>query len=145
MSVFTDRPEYSKERLGQYWFAIDDSFPVTQGHTLLVPYREIVSIVELTQEEWAELQDAIDYMSERLRNRWNCSDFNIGINEGPAAGRTINHLHIHIIPRREGDMADPRGGVRHVIPDRGNYKRHASDLEKMAAWYQQTAHGRPNE
>lgn len=98
-----------------------DAFPVTEGHALVVTRRHVASWFDATEDERQETLDALhEVRSEIQRLRGPC-DYNIGINDGPAAGQTIQHLHVHIIPRRPGDVADPRGGIRHVIPGRGNY------------------------
>lgn len=92
-----------------------DAYPVTEGHRLFVPQYNEVSV----------LRDCvIDAVMRGLKGiehgEWHA--FNVGINVGSAAGQTCDWPHVHMIPRRVGDMADPRGGVRHVIPARGNYK-----------------------
>jgi len=92
-----------------------DGYPVTEGHLLFVPKYNTVGV----------LKDAVeDAVNEGLRGvsdgKWD--GFNIGINVGKAAGQTCSWPHVHMIPRREGDMKDPTGGVRHVIPEQGNYK-----------------------
>jgi diadenosine tetraphosphate (Ap4A) HIT family hydrolase len=92
-----------------------DGFPVTEGHLLFVPKQDqIEQLVHCWQEayEWGERWVLEDY----------CDGYNIGQNIGTAAGQTVMYPHIHLIPRRHGDMPDPRGGVRHVIPEKGNYR-----------------------
>jgi diadenosine tetraphosphate (Ap4A) HIT family hydrolase len=103
-------------------FAIRDAFPVSPGHTLVVPRRLIGSWFEATAEERAAIFDLVDVVRRQL----DASDsppqwYNIGVNVGAVAGQTVPHLHVHVIPRYSGDVADPRGGVRHVIPGKGNY------------------------
>lgn len=102
-------------------FALWDGFPASEGHCLIVPYRHVSSWFDASHEEQSELVGAIDSVREEIESRWKVDGFNIGINVGKAAGQTVPHLHLHVIPRREGDVADPRGGVRHVIPSKGNY------------------------
>ena len=101
--------------------ALLDGFPVSQGHVLIVPHRHIPTWFDATDEERAALFGAIAPVCELIKNQYGAEGFNFGINSGAAAGQTVPHLHLHVIPRRTGDMEDPRGGVRHVIPSKGNY------------------------
>ena len=101
--------------------ALRDRYPVSEGHTLVIPTRHVATWFDATPAERMELWSAIDIVCEDLRSEFSPDGFNFGINSGKAAGQTVNHLHLHIIPRYDGDMDDPRGGVRHVIPSRGNY------------------------
>ena len=103
-------------------YAIRDGFPVTEGHTLVIPKRHIEDYFGLSQDEVL----ACDALIRTLRDDLQGGDprivgFNIGMNAGEAAGQTIFHCHIHLIPRREGDVQEPRGGVRHLIPGKGSY------------------------
>lgn len=101
--------------------AIWDAFPVTRGHALIVPRRHIATLFDASADERRALFDAIDAVCAEIRARYGpVNDFNFGINSGAEAGQTVPHLHLHVIPRRRGDVGDPRGGVRHVIPARGN-------------------------
>lgn len=102
-------------------FALWDGFPVAEGHALIVPHRHVATWFEATAEERAELFGAIESVCAVIRDRWGAAGFNVGINIGEAAGQTVPHLHLHVIPRRRGDVPDPSGGVRHVIPGKGNY------------------------
>lgn len=102
--------------------AIHDSFPLSPGHTLIIPKRHIASFFELTKEEQGAMLDLLAEMRERSRGSSLVPDgFNIGINDGAAAGQTVMHLHIHLIPRYLGDQVDPRGGVRWIFPDKAAY------------------------
>ncbi|MFZ4760421.1 MAG: DEAD/DEAH box helicase family protein, partial [Burkholderiaceae bacterium] len=101
--------------------ALWDAFPVTPGHALIVPTRHIATWFDATEAERSELWGAIEPVCAAIRALGPVDGFNFGINSGAAAGQTVPHLHLHVIPRRDGDMPDPRGGVRHVIPSRGNY------------------------
>lgn len=101
--------------------AIADGFPISPGHMLIIPKRHIWSLFEATGEERAALFDLLGVMRERLLLERNPDGFNIGINDGEAAGQTVMHLHIHLIPRYVGDMTDPRGGVRWMFPDKAAY------------------------
>ncbi|ESQ75492.1 DUF3427 domain-containing protein [Asticcacaulis sp. AC402] len=98
-----------------------DAFPVTEGHLLLTPHRHIATWSDLHASEQTALIDGIETAKSLIKDRFSVDGFNVGFNEGEAAGQTIPHFHIHVIPRRRGDMKDPRGGVRHVIPAKGNY------------------------
>lgn len=112
--------------------AIPDGFPIAPGHTLIIPKRHIASCFEATREEQTALLDLLAEVRERLSNPPQPpfakggslplpDGFNIGINDGAAAGQTVMHLHIHLIPRYAGDTADPRGGVRWIFPDKAVY------------------------
>ena len=104
-------------------FVIYDGFPVSPGHTLVIPKRHIGSVFDLSMAESAGLATLAKKIKEILVETYQPDGYNIGINDGPAAGQTVPHLHIHIIPRYDGDVADPRGGVRWVVPDKANYWR----------------------
>jgi diadenosine tetraphosphate (Ap4A) HIT family hydrolase len=93
-----------------------DKYPVTEGHLLFVPKYNTVSVLMDCFE--SAVQDGIKRVQE---GEWD--GFNIGLNYGPAAGQTVEWPHVHLIPRRKGDMEDPTGGVRHVIPEKGNYRK----------------------
>jgi diadenosine tetraphosphate (Ap4A) HIT family hydrolase len=94
-----------------------DIYPVTEGHTLIVPKENTVeNIVECMN--YATVMGKTNMESEGNE----ITGFNVGLNMGESAGQTCMYPHVHLIFRRDGDMADPRGGVRHVIPERGNYK-----------------------
>lgn len=101
--------------------AIYDGYPVSPGHCLIIPKRHIASFFEATREEQAALLDLLAEMKEILEKERNPDGFNIGINVGEAAGQTVMHLHIHLIPRYAGDQPDPRGGVRWIFPDKAAY------------------------
>ncbi|SCK54677.1 Diadenosine tetraphosphate (Ap4A) hydrolase [Variovorax sp. HW608] len=109
--------------LGQNALAvwIRDGFPVSPGHSLVIPKRHVGSFFEITQEERAALLELLDQAKAAAQTEFRPDGFNIGINDGPAAGQTVPHLHIHLIPRFHGDQTDPRGGVRWIIPDKADY------------------------
>jgi diadenosine tetraphosphate (Ap4A) HIT family hydrolase len=102
-------------------YAIFDKYPVNPGHLLIIPKRHIASLFEATVAERAALFKLLQQGRELLRQQYQPDGFNIGINDGTAAGQTVMHLHIHLIPRFDGDIANPRGGVRGVIPERRVY------------------------
>ena len=106
---------------GQYAVAVFDEFPVSIGHTLIIPKRHVESLFELTDEELKDIYTLIVQSKNKLDELYKPDGYNIGINEGRAAGRTIDHVHIHIIPRYIGDVENPRGGIRGVIPDKKEY------------------------
>ena len=101
--------------------AILDRYPVSTGHTLVIPKRHIKSYFDLTQDEVDELWDSVKNVKETLDYMYEPDGYNIGINIGEAAGQTIPHCHIHVIPRYNGDVEDPLGGVRSVIPEKRIY------------------------
>lgn len=101
--------------------AIYDGFPVSAGHCLIIPKRHVASFFEATREEQTALLDLLSEMQKILVKERNPDGFNIGINIGEAAGQTVMHLHIHLIPRYAGDQPDPRGGVRWIFPDKAAY------------------------
>ena len=100
--------------------AIFDGFPVSEGHALIVPKRHVGEIFDLEADEYRQCFELVREVRLELRRRFKTDDFNIGVNCGTAAGQTVDHAHIHIIPRYEGDVENPRGGVRHVIPGKGD-------------------------
>jgi len=102
-------------------FTVRDTLPVSPGHTLIVPKRHIASIFEATKDEVAALWQSLENARTSLFKEFSLDGFNIGINDGLASGQTILHLHIHLIPRYNGDMPDPRGGIRWIFPDKAVY------------------------
>jgi diadenosine tetraphosphate (Ap4A) HIT family hydrolase len=101
--------------------AFADSNPVTDGHTLVIPRKHVSSIYELTADEQASIWDLVAVVRERLLVGLKPDGFNIGVNDGLAAGQTVEHAHVHLIPRREGDVPDPRGGIRWIVADHAKY------------------------
>ena len=102
--------------------ALWDAFPVSPGHLLVIPKRHVATWYDASPQERKELTDALDRARDVIQERHQPDGFNIGINVGPAAGQTVFHLHVHVIPRYKGDVPDPRGGVRNVIPGKGIYE-----------------------
>lgn len=100
-----------------------DRFPVSAGHSLIVPKRRAARFAELLSDEKAQLISWIEWCLAHLKGelRPEPSGFNVGVNDGRAAGQTIPQFHMHIIPRYEGDVPDPRGGIRWVIPNNAKY------------------------
>jgi len=100
---------------------IRDGYPVSPGHTLLIPKRHTGSFFDLSEHERNDLLALLNRAKWLLDAELQPQGYNIGINDGAAAGQTVPHLHVHLIPRFEGDLADPRGGVRWVIPAKAKY------------------------
>ena len=101
--------------------AFFDAFPVSSGHSLIVPLRHEIDFFHLTGAEQAGMWRLLAEIREGLQERLSPAGFNVGINVGAAAGQTVPHTHIHLIPRYTADVPDPRGGVRWVIPDKARY------------------------
>lgn len=103
-------------------YAIRDGFPVSPGHTLLIPKRHTLDYFGLTQEEVIAINQLMINQKRLLESEDPTIDgFNIGMNCGETAGQSVWHCHVHLIPRRQGDVERPKGGVRHVIPNKGFY------------------------
>lgn len=102
-------------------FAFEDIFPAAPGHCLVVPRRHILTLDEATAPEALSLVNLLPEVKRWIRAHYGADGFNIGLNEGAAAGQTVPHLHLHVIPRRRGDVPDPRGGIRKVLPGRQRY------------------------
>ena len=106
----------------KYFYVIRDAFPVTPLHSLIITKRHVVSYFQCTKEEHDEIPIILDTQKTELKILDDIiTGFNIGMNIGEDSGQTIFHCHIHIIPRRQGDTANPRGGVRGVIPEKQKY------------------------
>ena len=102
-------------------FVISDGFPVSEGHCLIVPHRVYSNYFDSTPEEIIGLQTLVVETKTLIDKRFNPDGYNVGINCGEVGGQTVPHVHIHLIPRYEGDVVDPRGGVRGVISSRQKY------------------------
>ena len=116
-SINPERVAFSSTHGEGIW----DAFPVNPGHILIVPRRHASTWDELTDIEKAWAWSAVDQAIAAIRSRHSPDGFNVGFNLGPAAGQTVLHFHLHVIPRYTGDVDDPRGGVRYVIPAKANY------------------------
>ena len=104
-------------------YAIRDGFPVTQGHTLIIPKRHVLDFFGLTEEELLHMNRLLHSEKEVLLRLYpEIGGFNVGANCGEIAGQSVWHCHVHLIPRRKGDVERPKGGVRHVIPNKGHYE-----------------------
>ncbi len=100
-----------------------EKYPVSPGHVLIVSQRHAGSIFDLTSDEFSQMQEAIIQAKKIVDKKYEPDGYNIGINDGKAAGQTIPHLHIHLIPRYNGDINNPIGGVRNIIPEKGDYTK----------------------
>jgi len=109
----------------KHFFIIrDTAYPVTKHHTLIITNRHVDDFFELNKDEMGDLVEILKKQKKELKNLdKEISAFNVGVNIGKDAGQSIMHCHIHLIPRRKGDVEDPRGGVRGVIPEKQKYKR----------------------
>ena len=121
-SPFLERPASAHVARNALAFAIRDAFPVSPGHTLVVPFRLVPTFFDATPEEQAAIIELVGVVKGQLDALDPRPDgYNVGFNAGLAAGQTVMHLHVHVIPRYTGDVPDPRGGVRYVIPAKANY------------------------
>jgi diadenosine tetraphosphate (Ap4A) HIT family hydrolase len=102
-------------------FAFLDNFPVSKGHTLVIPKRHVSTIWDLTADEYADAFDLVRQVKDLIQKKFEPQGINVGVNCGEVAGQTVFHAHIHVIPRYAGDIPNPRGGVRNIIPGKGNY------------------------
>ena len=102
-------------------FAIYDGFPVNEGHALIIPKRHTANYFDLTNEEQADCFELLNRVKLIVQKKYNPAGFNVGININEAAGQTVPHVHIHLIPSYEGDVEEPSGGVRGVMPANKNY------------------------
>ena len=100
---------------------IRDNFPVSPGHTLIIPKRHVVSFFDVTGDERKAMLALLDSAKLGLDAAFHPDGYNVGINDGEAAGQTVPHLHLHLIPRYAGDREDPRGGVRWILPQKAKY------------------------
>ncbi len=101
--------------------ALWDGFPVSLGHTVVIPKRHVASLDDITATEWRAISSLIAKAKQAVGELHWPDGFNIGVNDGVAAGQTVMHLHVHVIPRYSGDQKDPRGGIRWVLPGQANY------------------------
>lgn len=108
-----------------------DAFPVSQGHCEIFPKEHIDSFFELNPNQVQSLYDLVKDVKGIIDEKFSPDAYNIGINEGEAAGRTQHHLHIHLIPRFKGDVENPRGGVRNIIPGKADYIPEAEKVDSM--------------
>ena len=120
--IFCNLDQSRIEKENTYALSFRDLYPVTEGHTLFIPKRHVQSFFDLDSNEKEAIFELLELEREKLIQQDNLiTGFNIGINDGSDAGQTVMHCHVHLIPRRNGDMTDPRGGVRGVIPEKQSY------------------------
>ena len=98
-----------------------DQYPISPGHTLIIPRRHEANFIDISTTDQMRLWELVDDVVQHLQESMSPDGFNIGVNAGSAAGQTIDHAHIHVIPRFHGDVEDPKGGVRWVIPHKAKY------------------------
>ena len=113
-----------KERIiieSDLFVVVRDRYPISKGHTLIIPKRHIDSLFKMTSEEYNALQSILKQAKKILECEFCPDAYNIGVNDGELAGQTINHLHIHLTPRYKGDVDDPKGGVRWIFPAKADY------------------------
>ncbi len=96
----------------RYWFVIKDNSPVSMGHVLIILKRHTLDMFDITLLEWRDFQDILEHSKKHLDEQFDPDGYNVGVNCGEAAGQTIFHLHVHLIPRYKGDVENPRGGIR---------------------------------
>ena len=120
--IFCNMESSRKIDENDLFYVIRDGFPVTSLHTLIIPKRHVETYFGLTEAEVLSMNILINEHKELIEKEDTAvTGFNIGMNCGEDAGQTVFHCHVHLIPRRKGDMDEPRGGVRHIIPDKGYY------------------------
>ncbi len=105
-----------------FWTKFDIN-PVTNGHALAISKRHVLSFFDLNEIDLSDLLDVLQNTKRKIEEKFHPDAYNIGINDGESAGRTVHHLHIHLIPRYKGDIENPVGGVRNIIPGKGDYLR----------------------
>ncbi len=105
----------------EYAFARFDGYPVSDGHVLFMTKRHVKDFFETTIEERKAIFELVDKAKEILDKKYNPTGYNIGMNCGSSAGQTVMHVHVHLIPRYDGDVENPRGGIRGVIPKKQKY------------------------
>lgn len=121
MSVFLSLPEDRVLFRGEHFFIIRDGFPVSPGHLLIISNELKSDYFELSDKEKAHLPSMIDKAKSLIASDYRPNGYNIGMNCGAASGQTVMHFHCHVIPRYDGDVENPRGGVRHSRPGFGYY------------------------
>ncbi len=108
----------------EFVYVVRDSFPVTKYHSLIIPHRHISNFFDLNKDELKDLSTILIKQRQSILSLDNkITAFNVGVNAGKDAGQSIMHCHVHLIPRRNGDIENPRGGVRGVIPSKQKYNR----------------------
>ena len=122
--LFCDKNNSKEHKIiceNNLFYARYDNYAVSKGHSEIVSKKHIESFFDLTDEEIIQMYDLTKKVKEIIQEKYNPDAYNIGLNNGKEAGQTIHHLHLHIIPRYKGDVKNPRGGIRNIIPEKGNY------------------------
>jgi len=101
--------------------ALPDGFPISPGHTLVIPRRHEPDFFALTETEQTAILELVRAVQQHVAASTQATGFNVGVNVGVDAGQTVDHAHVHVIPRYAGDVPDPRGGIRWIIPDKARY------------------------
>ena len=120
--IFCDIDAFDVQAENDYAYVINDAFPITEMHALIIPKRHVKTYFDLNANELEACHDLLNSKHSEISDQDSSVEgFNIGMNNGTVAGQTIDHCHIHLIPRRKGDIKNPRGGVRGVIPSKQKY------------------------
>ena len=119
--IFCDLPKEKIIVENELARAFYDEFPVSKGHILIIPKRHVANFFELEQKELNDINSLILECKKIIDNKYAPDGYNIGVNVGEHAGQSVFHVHVHLIPRYKGDVANPKGGVRGVIPEKQNY------------------------
>lgn len=112
------------------FFSRFDDFPVSEGHAEIIPKVHKKSFFELSTDEVGELHKLLVETKNKIDSQFKPDGYTLGVNDGEAAGQTIDHLHVHLIPRYDGDVENPRGGIRNIIPGRGDYSQDAKKINR---------------
>jgi diadenosine tetraphosphate (Ap4A) HIT family hydrolase len=121
VSVFLEMPETRWVAANALAFAIRDGFPISPGHSLVITRRLVADWFAATRDEQHAVLDLVDIVKQQLDAEFAPDGYNVGFNAGAAAGQTVAHLHVHVIPRFRGDAPDPRGGIRLILPAHARY------------------------
>jgi diadenosine tetraphosphate (Ap4A) HIT family hydrolase len=111
--------------------AFIDTYPASPGHTLIIPKRHFATYFEATEDEIEAIGKALKAAKKILDKEFSPDAYNIGVNNGEAAGQSVMHLHVHLIPRYKGDVEDPKGGVRWILKDKANYWDNKSSTKRV--------------
>jgi diadenosine tetraphosphate (Ap4A) HIT family hydrolase len=114
---FDDKSRNTLMGQSSNFYARMDNYPAAKGHVEIVPKKHVVSFFDMQPSEVEEMYSLMAEIKEKLEEDYQPDGYTIAVNDGRAAGRTVDHLHVHLIPRYKGDVADPRGGVRQIFPD----------------------------
>jgi diadenosine tetraphosphate (Ap4A) HIT family hydrolase len=112
----------------KYFIARYDDFPISPGHCEIISKEHIDSFFELAPEQVLSLYDLVKDVKQIVDERFHPDAYNVGLNNGEAAGRTVPHLHMHLIPRYKGDVENPRGGIRNIIPGKGEFRKQLEEI-----------------